>query len=136
MKLRDIMNPTNVRDFIEGNYMMWKDQLRNSGIAKHYKEQAIYRALLCRPCLVNGRCVECGCKTPNMFFSINKEDSQKKWGKMLEAEEWEAFKKDNDIDELPDSFDLIKDIENGKHTGQVRGGQELLGDEPSISNNQ
>jgi hypothetical protein len=129
MKLRDILNPKNIKHFIEGNYMMWKDQLTNTGIAKHYKEQAIYRALLCKPCLENGSCTECGCKTPNMFFSITKEDALGNWGEMLEQEEWEAFKKHNNIDELPESFEMIKEIENGRHTGQLQSDQELLGSE-------
>jgi hypothetical protein len=135
MKLKDILNPKNVRNFVEGNYMMWKDQLSNVGIQKHYKEQAIYRALLCRPCLDNGRCLICKCKTPNMFFSINKEDSDGKWGKMLEAKEWEAFKLANGIGELPDSFGLIKDIENGRHTKQLQREGKLLDGESSIPNN-
>ena len=120
MEIGKLLNPSNVRDFIQGNYMMWKDQLTSTGIAKHYKEQALYRALLCRPCLINGKCLICNCKTPNMFFSINKVDSDNKWGAMVEVEEWEAFKKENGVGEIPTTFEDIKiDETYGGHNGQL-----------------
>jgi hypothetical protein len=114
-KAKDILNPKNIRNFIEGNYLMWKDKLSNVGINQHIKEQAIYRALLCKDCLISGKCLECGCKTPNMFFSVNKEDSLGRWGKMLNPAKWKQFKDDNNIEQLPDSFNLIKELEDGRH---------------------
>lgn len=117
MQLKDILNSNNIRDFVGGNYLMWKDQLTNKGIPYYVKEQALYRAILCRPCLVKGKCLICECRTPNMFFSKNKVDSGGKWGKMLDVENWEAFKKEKGIEKLPDSFELIKNIEDGRHTG-------------------
>jgi hypothetical protein len=136
LTLKDYFNPSNIRNFVEGNYMMLKDRLSQKGIHEHWKEQAIYRAMLCKPCLVNGKCTECGCKTPNLFFSSQKVDSKNNWGKMLNVQDWEAFKKENDIGELPTSFELIKEIEHGRHTGQLRPEEELLGSEHGVSNSE
>lgn len=120
MEIGKILNPSNIRDFVQGNYMMLKDSLTNKGIQEHYKEQAIYRAMLCKPCLLNGSCTVCKCKTPNMFFSFHKVDAGGKWGAMMELPEWEAYKEENDIKDLPNSFELIKELNtelNDGHTG-------------------
>ena len=75
-------------------------------LPKHIREQAEYRADKCRPCLAEGRCLHCTCKTPQVFYAPRKKDKLDKWGPMLNREEWEARKKqlnnDNDSD-TPDN---------------------------------
>jgi hypothetical protein len=116
LRPKDYLNPSNIRAFVEGNFMMFRDKFLDKSIPKHIKEQALYRALLCRHCLIKGECIECGCTTPNLFFSKSKIDAGGKWEKMLTYSAWEKYKKSNDLT-IPDSFEMIKDIEHGRHTG-------------------
>ena len=88
-----------VYNFVTGmvNYAKFNDMLINP-LAAHLVEQAFYRAYLCSDCFSGGRCKHCGCKTPEMFFSPKKEDSEGKWGKMLSKNEWEKEKAEKGID--------------------------------------
>lgn len=76
MQLKDV-TPSNVRNFLEGNANYFL------GSPEHIKEQAELRASLCSPCLENGKCKKCGCKTPHMFYAPNKVDSAGRWSSML-----------------------------------------------------
>lgn len=78
MKLIDPIN------FIQGtaNYHT------RSTLPKYYKQQILMRMLLCRPCMVNGKCTECGCKTPEMFYSPLKTDSKGKWIELFNEKQW------------------------------------------------
>lgn len=105
MKPKDIFNLKNIKNFAEGtlNYIKFKNENTSNSVffkklEDHVKEQAFYRAYLCQKCLSNGACIRCGCKTPEMFFSPKKVDSEGKWREMLNKEEWEQFKKDNNIE--------------------------------------
>lgn len=86
-----------VRNYLEGNAYYLLSFFKSTS-PTHIKEQALYRAFLCDECLKKGKCVECGCKTPNMFFSPKKKDSKGRWGQMLSAKEWKKFKIENNID--------------------------------------
>ena len=106
MKLEDVIN------FVKGNWNYLQYQLKSNKIKQEVKEQALHRAMLCSPCLEEGKCKICGCSTPAMFFAPDKEDSLGSWGKMMSKQRWEKYKKDNDIF-IPDNFlDVIKNIEN------------------------
>lgn len=75
-------------------------------------EQVFYRAMLCEPCLQNGSCLHCGCKTPNMFYSVRKECGNHLWGEMFHKEEnWEKFKQDNNL-----KFPSIEEIRKRLNT--------------------
>lgn len=82
---------SDIRNFFEGNFLFF----RQNHNQPHINEQAEWRAFLCSDCFRNGKCRHCGCKTPNMFFSPHKTDSEGKWGQMMSASEWENFKKSN-----------------------------------------
>lgn len=84
---------SNIENFVVGNYYHLLSKWELEPI--HVREQAIFRMSLCKDCLDNGYCTNCGCPTPNMFFSPNKEDPKHKWGKMMPPLQWEAFKRDN-----------------------------------------
>ena len=107
MKLKDFFNSQNIMNFLQGNYYLLKYRLNDSSIEKHVKEQALYRAELCKECLEEGKCLGCNCSTPGLFFAPNKEDHEGRWGKMLSFEKWEEFKKQNDISIHLDA--LLKD---------------------------
>lgn len=89
MELKDI-TPKNVINFVEGNILKGIDRM--VGIPSHYKEQVIWRSILCFECTQKGKCVVCGCKTPNMFYSPRKVDSKKRWGQFMNEEAWNKFK--------------------------------------------
>lgn len=91
--LSDYFKYKNIRDYVQGTYNYF---FKNT-IEQHKKEQAFHRALLCKPCLNAGSCEHCGCATPHLFFAPNKTDAGNKWGVMLEAAEWEEYKKENNI---------------------------------------
>lgn len=80
------ITPANVKNFVEGNYNYYISR------PSHIEEQANYRAYLCQSCHNEGRCPHCGCRTPQMFYSPSKVDSQGRWGRMLPPDEWDSFK--------------------------------------------
>lgn len=87
--MEEKLSKDNVKNFIEGNLNYYLS------VDKHIIEQALYRAKMCPTCLRLGHCVKCKCPTPKMFFAPNKVDPDKKWGKMLNSEEWDKFKENN-----------------------------------------
>lgn len=88
IKISDV-TPENINNFIQGNLNYY---LGNN--PPHYIEQFLYRAYLCSECLQNGKCLHCGCTTPNMFFSPRKIDSMDKWPPFFfKEEDWNDYKR-------------------------------------------
>lgn len=88
MKIKDI-TPSNIRNFVEGNINFY-----TKSYPRYQLEQFLYRAYLCKPCLENGKCTHCGCKTPQMFFAPRKQDSQDKWPPFYFHEiDWDEYKR-------------------------------------------
>lgn len=85
-------------NFVEGNLNYLRSLSNFFKLDYHIREQAIYRSYLCRDCLDAGYCKICNCMTPHMFYSPRKVDSDNKWSAMLTKDQWETFKKDNNID--------------------------------------
>jgi len=89
------------RNFIEGNlYSILGNKLR----PWYVTEQALFRAFKCYPCLKAGKCLRCGCSTPQMFFAKAKIDPDGKWGIMMGKYEWEEYRK------TADYLDTIRQI--------------------------
>lgn len=72
----------------------------------HEAQQIELRAYLCKPCLDNGKCLICQCKTPEMFYAPNKIDKEGKFAQFLNKEQWEAL-----VNNIDDYYKFIK--ENG-----------------------
>ena len=98
MKEKGKVTSKDVRNFIEGNINYLKNRSSFMKLDTYIKEQAICRAVSCLECLNKGACTECGCATPQMFYSPKKEDSKERWGEMMKEEEWEAYKKEHDLE--------------------------------------
>ena len=96
-KLKDVLNSSNIRNFVEGTWNHFKDTSSLFNLQPHVQEQAFYRAWLCQPCYAKGSCILCGCTTPQMFYSPKKEDAGNKWGEMMTPDKWEKFKEENGI---------------------------------------
>ena len=77
------MTIADIKHFLIGNYKYHFDK------EPHIVAQAEERAEKCRECLVNGRCVVCGCKTPEMFYAPNKHCPKGKWKNMLDKTAFE-----------------------------------------------
>lgn len=54
-----------------------------------------YRAFLCNDCLINGKCLICGCSTPGLFYAPLKKDSRKKWPSIVDEDHWNSFKEND-----------------------------------------
>lgn len=85
MTIKDVTN------FVVGNYNYYVDR---HNMPNHIREQILFRMLKCAKCTYRGKCVHCGCTTPNMFFSSTKVDSEENWPSefILDKEKWEAYK--------------------------------------------
>lgn len=77
----------NVENFIVGNI----NYLNKDNLPSYILQQVELRKTLCAPCLENGKCVHCKCKTPNMFYSPNKIDSEGKFAEFLNEAQWKAL---------------------------------------------
>jgi hypothetical protein len=106
MDKKKLINAENIRNFIEGNLNLLKQNTSFMKLKTHIQEQAIFRAAQCINCLELGQCTECGCATPGLFYAPSKEDPKNKWGKMLEEKEWQLYKETNNL-EIP-NIDLAK----------------------------
>ena len=81
-----------VKNFIEGNFNHYLDKFNL--LEPHIKEQFWYRFNKSNPtCINEGRCIDCGCAVPKMFFSSSKSCNFCGWGPMLTEEEWEIQKR-------------------------------------------
>jgi hypothetical protein len=98
LKLGDYFKIDNIKNFVEGKWNKFKGYSTFLRLEQHLREQAIYRAILCRECYVNEICLLCGCQTPDMFYAPAKECPDDKWKTMLSKDQWEEFKEINEID--------------------------------------
>jgi len=54
-------------------------------------EIAVYRSVMCAPCLDNGACIDCGCKMPDKMMDLQSECSRGSWDAMT-IEQWREYK--------------------------------------------
>lgn len=97
---KDYFDVNNIRNFVNGYWNKLKDDSHFMSLQPHVKEQILYRMNMCKECYVNGSCLECGCKTPEMFYAQAKVDSKGRWGKMMDKDKWEVFKQENELNPL------------------------------------
>jgi len=87
-----------IKAFFQGYKNYFTDKL--GLLPDHKKEQIIYRLDKAKACVDNGHCLYCGCKTPERMYSdIGCEDPVRKcYPKMMNKDEWEQYKLDNQIE--------------------------------------
>jgi hypothetical protein len=94
------INKKNIISFIQGNTRMLAKELgeitRFPLLAVHIQEQVLYRKSLCEDCLLQEKCMYCGCSVPGKLYST-KTCGSGRWGDLLPLEEWEIFKIQNNI---------------------------------------
>jgi len=71
--------------FIKGTY-------NATTVPFEFCEIVVYRATMCRECLEAGKCVNCGCKTPDSFMVLENWCSGNNWDKTT-IEQWNEYKK-------------------------------------------
>lgn len=104
MKLSQI-TPSNVKSFVEGYSRVAYDAI--IGLPYYTKEQILYRESKCDSCITTGHpeggpmtCEHCGCGLPGKWFATKSCNGGEKFPDLMGEEEWEQYKKDNDI-EIP-----------------------------------
>lgn len=86
-----------VIQYVEGNLKMLGDQF---GIApNHICEQVLFRHEICKDdCVKYGYCINCGCSIPGKFYVTKSCNDGERFPDLMGAEEWEAYKKENNIE--------------------------------------
>jgi hypothetical protein len=88
-----------MKGFLQGNWRKFKEDVLTIENPKHIKEQVLYRMSSAKPCLENGSCLYCGCDTPELFYEDRgcKDPNKKCYPEMMDEENWEKFKNENNI---------------------------------------
>lgn len=67
------------------------------GLEEHIKEQFEWRKTKAKAeCISKGACIECGCETPDLFYTSESCEGAC-YPKMMEIEEWKKYKEDERI---------------------------------------
>lgn len=92
--LKDILNPKKWFVYLKSKY--WKTKkyvkLEESEIFS-YCEQVVYRSILCKPCVKDGKCKDCKCPVPENMIIPENTCSEKNWVEMKNSDEWNKYKK-------------------------------------------
>lgn len=96
-KWQYFLNPIRWFSFIQGNIASWF-------LKMHIIEQVMYRSIICSECTNAGKCVECKCKTPELYMTTEISCSRQRWGPMMDKENWKKFK---------DIYNIKFKVENG-----------------------
>lgn len=95
IKFKDI-TLKNISAFIEGNSKQLADKFNL--LPKEKKEQVAYRYEICKDtCGKLGKCEVCGCKFPGKIYVNESCNKGEKFPDIMSAEEWEKYKKENNI---------------------------------------
>jgi hypothetical protein len=96
MKLSNI-NIRNIKAFLQGESRLMLEFF--DSLPEHIQEQVRFRIHLVSdksPQCLEGKCIHCGCSTPDLFYADKTCDNQC-YPEMLNKEQWENFKFKNNI---------------------------------------
>ena len=97
LKWRDVINPAKWKIFARFLGSKISDIKYKELTIPEYREQIVYRMNKCPNCVENGSCVECGCKSPELFYDKENWCELRRWEEMIRPELWEDYKKLNGI---------------------------------------
>lgn len=86
----------NIKQYLEGNAKMLANDV--GFLAPHIAEQVAYRMLLCKDCMIKGACQYCGCDVPGKLYVAQSCNNGERFPDMMNLEDWNNFKKDNQIE--------------------------------------
>ena len=95
------INYENVKAYLQGNFRLILSKFDSNTTGKFLrlpdtlKEQVAYRMDVCKDSCPT-KCKHCGCSTPGKFF-VDKSCGGGKYPDIMSEEEWEEFKKENNI---------------------------------------
>lgn len=96
MKLSKVFNIKNILSFIEGHYKYFYNEI--IGLDKHLQEQVLYRLSKCKDtCLKTNECQVCGCPPKQKVFVKESCNEGEIFPDLMNKEDWEEFKKENNI---------------------------------------
>lgn len=94
---KDIRDPKKWATYIEGSTIEKQGVHLPYSEIMAYAEQLVYRTRLCQACCDAGVCPHCGCTMPKAAMVASKSCPKERWGKMLDAEDWQVLKEKRDI---------------------------------------
>lgn len=68
-----------------------KGTIKAQQVPFEFCEIVVYRAAMCRECLDAGKCLHCGCKTPDSFMVLENWCSGDNWNATT-IEQWKDYK--------------------------------------------
>ena len=77
-------NPFKWRAYFKGTY-------NAKNVPYEFCEIVIYRSVMCNECLEAGKCVNCGCKTPDNFMALENWCNGGNWDQTT-IEQWKEYK--------------------------------------------
>lgn len=95
MLFKDIINPARWFAFMFG---MTLKKRESEYTQPHIVEQFMFRMLICKPCVLNGKCIGndtcegCGCDTIGKMLLADDSCHCGNWGPYKPKDEWEAYK--------------------------------------------
>lgn len=95
--LRDILNLKKIKVYLISLLINRVGLTLQHGEVLSYSEQLVYRSIKCRPCFIEGKCIDCKCPQPDAAIVQESYCSMGNYGKMLPKDEWDNFKKENKI---------------------------------------
>jgi len=96
--LQDITNPEKIKNYFDGARIKKEGIHLDYDEILPYAEQLVYRSIKCRNCFADGKCFDCQCPQPLAGMVVDHQCSTGKYGRMLNAKEWDEFKKEKGID--------------------------------------
>lgn len=115
------MEVKDIKNFFQG----YAKYANRDNLPPHQQEQVQLRMFLCAPCLQNGSCTECGCKTPQMFYSPHKQDSKGHFSDFLSSQQWDSLKNNYEL-----YHEFFRQLAASKLDGSDAG---LLEDKPTTT---
>lgn len=97
MKIKDILNVTNIAHYIEGNAKFYYNKFLDE--PQYLREQRLWRLYQCKDdCVVEGKCKVCDCPVEKKVFQDDSCNNNERFPNIMDNIKWEQYKKDNNID--------------------------------------
>ncbi|CAA6809597.1 MAG: Unknown protein [uncultured Thiotrichaceae bacterium] len=95
--VKDVSDPKKWAAYLEGGTIEKEGIHIPYSEITAYTEQLVYRTTLCQECCEAGVCPHCGCTMPKAAMVASKTCPKERWGAMMVADEWQAYKQEKQI---------------------------------------
>lgn len=90
--LKDVLS-SRIFSYIESKLQLFSGVYLKKDDVISYAEQVIYKRVMCNDCYIAGECLHCGCDFNDLTVSTIASCSKNKWGKIMNKNDWENYKK-------------------------------------------